>query len=278
MKGETADLFISYLAPSLLCHLEQDMESRGGAASCFHCGRGCVCPESILIARSGFCWPVPTFLALGVINIISIATFNPITNIAISTLYWIFSLILNAGITLIIVTRLLWLRRTVLSTMGKEHGGMYTSIMAMLVESSLIYSLAVGLGFPLLPTAFGSIELDRMFSPLLSQVEVSLVLNKIIFPLPRFIPCGPTLSCLTLSFFACMYIHSYPFSHFAVHRIRAHHLPLAPGLRLVQQTCREWKAQSRPTGSKQAPGFIWSCNKSFCIINIDQQDSSRCCH
>lgn len=48
---------------------------------------------------------------------------------------------LSMLLTLLLVSRLFWLRRKLIKAMGKEHGGVYTSIAAMLVESALPYGI-----------------------------------------------------------------------------------------------------------------------------------------
>ncbi|OSX62091.1 hypothetical protein POSPLADRAFT_1181307 [Postia placenta MAD-698-R-SB12] len=55
--------------------------------------------------------------------------------------YWATSMSLSMLLTLLLVSRLFWLRRKLIKAMGKEHGGVYTSIAAMLVESALPYGI-----------------------------------------------------------------------------------------------------------------------------------------
>jgi len=55
--------------------------------------------------------------------------------------FWFLTISLNVLLTLLIVVRLLYVRRTILSVLGAEHARTYTSIITILVESSAIFSI-----------------------------------------------------------------------------------------------------------------------------------------
>ncbi|TFK98494.1 hypothetical protein BDV98DRAFT_584874 [Pterulicium gracile] len=92
-------------------------------------------------------------------------------------LHWAFSLSSNALISLLIVARLLLIRRRAMKAFGnsKERREAYTGCIAVLVESSLLYTLVVSIAYPLYgPTApvfkhTGATE--NMVNPLLVQTE-----------------------------------------------------------------------------------------------------------
>lgn len=69
----------------------------------------------------------------------------------------------------LIIGRLLWLRSAVCRALGKEHRRVYTGLAAMLVESSLLYTIVLGIGYWALPGMSGS---TAMFSPLVTQTKV----------------------------------------------------------------------------------------------------------
>ena len=82
--------------------------------------------------------------------------------------YWALALAFNLGANLLIITRLLWLRAKVCSAMGRDYGTVYTGLAAMLMESSLLYSVVLVAGYLFLPGSGGA---NSMFSPLVTQVE-----------------------------------------------------------------------------------------------------------
>ena len=85
-------------------------------------------------------------------------------------MHWGLSLALNVTITGLIVGRL-WGRRSKIRTaFGAEYGRIYTGIVAILCESSLLYTLVITIGYFALPGPGGS---NNMFNPLLAQSEVS---------------------------------------------------------------------------------------------------------
>lgn len=69
------------------------------------------------------------------------------------------------------MVKLLSRRSIVRRCFGAEHGNTHTGLAAMMIESSLLYSLVAGVGYPLLPQNLTGN--NNMFSPLLAQSEVS---------------------------------------------------------------------------------------------------------
>lgn len=100
--------------------------------------------------------------------IFDVVPLSPFT-FPIPVIYWALCLALNIGLTVLIVAKLLSRRSIVRRCFGAEHGSTYTGLAAMMVESSLLYSVVAGVGYPLLPqNLMGN---NNMFSPLLAQSE-----------------------------------------------------------------------------------------------------------
>lgn len=72
---------------------------------------------------------------------------------------------------MLIIIRLLRLRARVLSALGQEYASVYTGLAAMLMESSLLYSVVLIVAYLALPGGGGA---NSVFSPLVAQVEVRL--------------------------------------------------------------------------------------------------------
>jgi hypothetical protein len=101
--------------------------------------------------------------------VFDIVPLSPFT-FPLPVIYWGLCLVLNIGLTLMIVVKLLQSRKVMQQCFGPSHGRIYIGLAAMLIESSLLYSLVTGVGYPLLPQKLmGNIN---MFSPLLAQSEV----------------------------------------------------------------------------------------------------------
>jgi len=63
-------------------------------------------------------------------------------SISFATPYWSLSIALNIILTSLIVSKILWMRRSVSQSLGSQHSKQYTSIVAMLIESAAMYSIA----------------------------------------------------------------------------------------------------------------------------------------
>jgi len=89
------------------------------------------------------------------------------TTVQFAVPYWSMTIAINATMTLAIAYRLLSMRRRVTSTLGAEHGGMYTSVAAMIVESAAIYSVT-GLVFIICYARHSNVQ--NLVLPILDQV------------------------------------------------------------------------------------------------------------
>ena len=86
--------------------------------------------------------------------------------------YWSLTLFLNVLLTMLISGRIFWIRGRLRKLLGKEFSEMYGSNMAIIVESSLLYTFVSMFGIIPMVTSNGTI--NYAFSPLLVQTEVSL--------------------------------------------------------------------------------------------------------
>ncbi|EIN10129.1 hypothetical protein PUNSTDRAFT_43150 [Punctularia strigosozonata HHB-11173 SS5] len=102
--------------------------------------------------------PIPVLLYIG-----SIALGNDTT-----ITYYSFVVALNMLITLLIVARLMSTRATVRKYLGPEHGSLYTSVSALLIESAFIYS-AIDLAF-IITFALNSTG-TYILQPIVGQLE-----------------------------------------------------------------------------------------------------------
>ncbi|PCH37197.1 hypothetical protein WOLCODRAFT_83693 [Wolfiporia cocos MD-104 SS10] len=82
--------------------------------------------------------------------------------------YWALTMSLNIILTLMIVSRLFFLRRLAVTCIGSAHGKMYTNIAAIIIESALPYGL-VSFIFIVLYAMRNTGE--NLFIPLLAQVQ-----------------------------------------------------------------------------------------------------------
>lgn len=88
----------------------------------------------------------------------------------IAYIYFALCLLFNVLANILIVSRLFLLRARLRNALGKEHGKMYAGVMAMLLESSMVYSGVLVVGFAALPGDGGA---ESLFHPLVAQSEVS---------------------------------------------------------------------------------------------------------
>jgi hypothetical protein len=84
--------------------------------------------------------------------------------------YYAFVVTLNMLITLLIVARLISTRAIIRKHMGAEHGSIYTSVSAMLIESAVLYSV-FDLAFII--TLAKNAPGEYILQPLVGQIEVS---------------------------------------------------------------------------------------------------------
>lgn len=94
------------------------------------------------------------------------------TTVEFALPFWSFSVGLNIILSLAIALRLIMMRRALARTIGPEHGKVYTSIAAMIVESSALYSVT-GMIY-LICFARGSNIQNLLLSPI-DQLVVSQI-------------------------------------------------------------------------------------------------------
>ncbi len=83
--------------------------------------------------------------------------------------FWSISMALSALLTVILVTRLMYMRHKIVNNLGAHHGRMYSGIATMMIESGLPYGL-VSFIFIVLYGIGNTAAL--LFIPLIAQVEV----------------------------------------------------------------------------------------------------------
>lgn len=83
-----------------------------------------------------------------------------------AALFWIALVAFNLIVTILIVARLLILRARMIGTLGKQYGSGYTGIVAIVVESALIYDLWLTLSFMFFP---GTPYIGSVFNPGITQ-------------------------------------------------------------------------------------------------------------
>lgn len=113
--------------------------------------------------------PISLFFAALVTGLISIVG-SGIMDMFLLRTYWPMVLGLNFTLTTLICIRILWLRRKLRVLLGPQHTnhmGRGWGIVALVVESSFIYTLVTSLGF--IRTSPGSFP--YVFSPVLVQTE-----------------------------------------------------------------------------------------------------------
>ena len=86
------------------------------------------------------------------------------------------SLSLNISMTIAICARLLFYRRRITRVLGPNHGTQYTSVAAMIVESSFLYS-AFALLF-LIPFALNN-PIQNAFIQLMGEIQVSIAVSTV---------------------------------------------------------------------------------------------------
>jgi hypothetical protein len=104
------------------------------------------------------------------------SAWNKFNGINFTAPYFYMSLALNISITIAICARLFFFRRRIASALGPNHGTHYTSVAAMLAESSFLYS-AFSLLF-LIPFALNN-PIQNAFLQLLTEIQVTIVVSDI---------------------------------------------------------------------------------------------------
>ncbi|EMD34963.1 hypothetical protein CERSUDRAFT_116486 [Gelatoporia subvermispora B] len=113
-----------------------------------------------------------TSIVLGILTVV--AASRPTSSLwaatteKVSLPYWALTMVLNICLTLLIVSRLLWLRRRVLALLGPSSGAVYTDLASIVVESAVPYAL-VSFVFVVLYGIQNTAE--NLFIPLLVHVE-----------------------------------------------------------------------------------------------------------
>lgn len=141
-------------------------------------------PRTLIFGQLRWVFPVASFrgntklTAYSVFGILALVEVNlPLSNAwtalsrKFALAYFTLSLSLNAVLTLLITARLLMYRHRARVQLGVNHGTPYTSIAAMLVESSALYS-TVSLIF-IISYARNS-PIQNLVLPILGQVQVSI--------------------------------------------------------------------------------------------------------
>lgn len=116
------------------------------------------------------------FLALGILTTVQAAEPNSSLwadgTLNFSLPYFSLSMALNIFLTILLVSRLLYMRYKIISTLGAQYGKTYTGIATMVLESALPLGL-VSLVFIVLYSIHNTAEL--LLLVLLVQVQVRLL-------------------------------------------------------------------------------------------------------
>lgn len=140
-----------------------------------------------------------------------------------AALFWIALVAFNLIVTILIVARLLILRARMIGTLGKQYGSGYTGIVAIVVESALIYDLWLTLSFMFFP---GTPYIGSVFNPGITQSLVNAL------------PC----------------------SHFNWHCFLANsHCPTYSAYRWSSSSCASPWARESPPRSLPPPGTVPLC-------------------
>ncbi|KAI0362156.1 hypothetical protein OH77DRAFT_25099 [Trametes cingulata] len=90
------------------------------------------------------------------------------TTLKVALPYWALTMSLNATLSVLLISRLAWLRGKVDAALGADHARVYTSVLAITIESALLYGI-VSFIFVVLYGLQNTAE--NLFIPLLVQVE-----------------------------------------------------------------------------------------------------------
>jgi hypothetical protein len=114
-------------------------------------------------------WASTSVLSCLLLAAISLPNWTALDNDVFIT-YYAFVVTLNMLITLLIVARLISTRAIIRKHMGAEHGSIYTSVSAMLIESAVLYSC---FDLALIITFAMNAPGQYILQPVAGQIEVS---------------------------------------------------------------------------------------------------------
>ncbi len=83
--------------------------------------------------------------------------------------YWVLTTVLNICITAALAFRLMKMRRAVIKNLGRDHAKLYTSVIAMIVESGAIYAVV---GLACIIVFLSQSNVLNLVEPILAQVLV----------------------------------------------------------------------------------------------------------
>lgn len=114
---------------------------------------------------------------IGTLFLVQISTSNIFSEANFTLTFWCFSLALNVLATLLIVSRLFVYRFRLTKVLGSSHGAQYTSVIAMVVESELLYTAFLILY--IVPFILSN-PLENVFvqGPALVQVRRSIIMSR----------------------------------------------------------------------------------------------------
>jgi hypothetical protein len=100
--------------------------------------------------------------------------FLPSTDVHKVTLaYWLLVMFLNTLLTILFVTRILWMRKAVIRNLGKAAGKVYVNVISVIVESFVLYTVSAILGFAINLWIFGKLVPPPNAIPLAVCLEMS---------------------------------------------------------------------------------------------------------
>jgi hypothetical protein len=94
------------------------------------------------------------------------------TSIIFVVPFMLLSISLNLAMTVAIVARIIYLRKRVVASLGKQHAQMYTSLASMFIESGALYSLW---GLIYVISKARNSQVQNIVLQILNQVVVSAV-------------------------------------------------------------------------------------------------------
>lgn len=97
----------------------------------------------------------------------------PVLNLTLPV--WLVLMIINIILSAMIATRILMLRKRLVTMLGKDHGKIYTSTASLIIEAALPFNI---LSIILLGLFGSEATAQSLFVPLLVQVEVRLITVK----------------------------------------------------------------------------------------------------
>ena len=127
---------------------------------------------------------------LGTLFLVAIKDSSEFGNVNITLAFWCFSLALNVLATALIVGRLVYYRFKLQGVLGSQHAVQYTSIIAMIVESELLYTAY--LIIYIVPFILNNPVVNAITqAPSVVQVRVTSASHHVYSVLIFFIICSP---------------------------------------------------------------------------------------